>query len=322
MTVDHGMDPGDVLRHLLAPVAPATFLDDHWGTRPLYVPGTAGKFAGLFDRDRFERAIRRGVEAGPPHFRLNAIVPADDDEPLTLMTTEPIGVADVDAALAAGMTVCVNDISAGDDALGAVAAAVKETLAYIGEVHFNCYLSNDRSGADTHFDAQVTTTLQIEGRKRWRYAERPWVPWPLANGQLNDDGTVTWMGYWPDDLEEEPVDPATFSEVVLEPGDLLYLPAGTWHEAKAVGGSLALNLSFGSSRFFPLLTALLQGPFLERPGWRAPPPPVLIEGTPEVVPEPVANYVATRIGELRAFLAELDPRGPEVLDAWRTLTGR
>jgi ribosomal protein L16 Arg81 hydroxylase len=36
-----------------------------------------------------------------------------------------------------------------------------------------------------------------------------------------------------------------FHEVVLHPGDLLCLPAGTLHAAKAIDGSLALNLALG-----------------------------------------------------------------------------
>jgi len=38
-------------------------------------------------------------------------------------------------------------------------------------------------------------------------------------------------------------DESTFSEVVLRPGDVLYMPKGTWHRAAGVGCSLALTLA-------------------------------------------------------------------------------
>ena len=112
-----------------------------------------------------------------------------------------------------------------------------------------CYLSPRGYGFNAHFDAHIVTQLQIEGRKRWRYSVRPGVVDPLDNGFADEGGEVRVIGRSPSELrswERASVADATFEEVVLEPGDLLCLPPGTWHEAKAVERSLALNVAFSA----------------------------------------------------------------------------
>jgi len=44
-----------------------------------------------------------------------------------------------------------------------------------------------------------------------------------------------------------PPDEASLSEVILNPGDILQLPKGTWHRAQASGGSLGLTLAMESA---------------------------------------------------------------------------
>jgi ribosomal protein L16 Arg81 hydroxylase len=97
-----------------------------------------------------------------------------------------------------------------------------------------------------HFDARIATAIQIEGRKKWRFANRPSIPWPIHNGIINDNGMIEWQ-FPPTAWEQQikPVMALEWTEVVLEQGDFLCLPAGTLHQAKAVDGhSLSLNVNF------------------------------------------------------------------------------
>lgn len=317
--------PGRELYDLLAPVTPDTFLQEYWQVKPLYIQGTPDKFRALFDRQRFYACIHRASALRHvPSFRLGAIIPPRDDEPLTPLTfTETVQPEEVDTLLAAGITICVNDISAADSQLAAFAHTIKSQMAYLGHVRFNCYVSGDGSGADTHFDARVATTLQIEGRKRWRFSARPALAWPRANAQLQQDGTPVWMSPW---IGTEPwerlerVDEASFTEVILEPGDVLCLPAGTWHNAKAIGESLALNITFSPMNFVSLLTKILETAFVPHAGWRGSPPPVYgAELPPGKLPAQVEQYLVERLQELRAFLDTLDLQGPCVPTLWREL---
>lgn len=105
---------------------------------------------------------------------------------------------------------------------------------------------------------------------------------------------------------------------MLEPGDFLYLPAGTWHNAKAIGGSLALNLAFRPVGFFAILSRMLEAAFLDRPAWRGSPPPVFVEACePGVLPDPVARYIRDCLRDLRDFAGTADVDSPAFYDTGR-----
>jgi hypothetical protein len=114
-----------------------------------------------------------------------------------------------------------------------------------------------------HFDKRVATTLQIAGKKRWKFSTTPAKAWPDHNG-LYKDGRVEPVGpdngKLPDEME--------FREVELSPGDLLCLPAGAWHAARGVGFSLALNIYFAPRNLFDSLAPLFQEFAASNEKWR------------------------------------------------------
>ena len=57
---------GDELARLLAPIDTTTFATDYWGRRPLHIRGGADRYAGLFGRDAFFRAVASGKDR-PQH---------------------------------------------------------------------------------------------------------------------------------------------------------------------------------------------------------------------------------------------------------------
>ena len=310
----------DVLNQLLAPLDPVLFIENYFGRQPLVVTGTPDKFINLFSRKRFNKAVKAAFrKRHVPSFRLSAVVKDLDG---SWSTTEPIEPKDISKILAEGFTVCVNDITLGDEELAALCLAVKSQMNFAGRVRFNCYLSPDGSGTDTHFDTSVSTTLQIEGRKRWRYAERPAVAWPPSNATLLKDGTRQWKLPWIGQQSWEQLDEVKqedFIEVVLEPGDLLCVPAGTWHNARAIGHSLALNMAFSPVSCNSFLTQILGELFESDESWRAGPPPALQAQDEGQLPLAVQNYFATRLQEARSKLNTLDSKGEQVQRPWREL---
>lgn len=72
-----------------------------------------------------------------------------------------------------------------------------------------------RRALDAHFDTMDLMILQVSGRKRWRFFETPY-PKPL------DDQTWSAERHQPGGLREE---------VMLQPGDVIYLMRGTVHDA-------------------------------------------------------------------------------------------
>lgn len=308
----------DELRRLLHPLSPEEFLTRYWEREAVHIPGSPAKFRSLFDRERFFQAAEAGEALGA-----TIRVSFDSErDPGSAGTHVPIRAAEIEGHLKRGASVCVDPIDAGDPDLARFARRVAAQLHYAGPAGVKAYYSADRCGFNTHFDRGIATTLQIEGKKRWRFAPVPAVPFPRGNALLGADRRIRYVDRLASSLEPWEraggVDPGELREVVLEPGDVLCLPAGSWHNAKAIGHSLALNLSFQPLPALPFLTSLLEPLLAARPEWRRSPPAALT-GSGEGMPAEVASFFAGRIAELQELLGEIDAAGPQVHAAWRRM---
>ncbi len=303
--------PGSELASLLSPITPTTFVREYWAKKPLFVKGFRDKYKGLFSREAFVRALSAPGPA--PEDFLHASFDKGKGSTSSKAPEEWASAsfkANLDEAMPlfkAGATLCVTLLETRVPALAPLLGAVKRQLGYPGNVHFNAYLSPPGVGFNWHFDGRIASTLQIEGSKRWRFSNRPAVPWPRSNGALRADGTGQYtdpfvqqlesIGFWQAGQEYRgiPFDEKDTTEVVLEPGDLLILPAGVWHDACAGdGGSLALNLSFSAISYTLLARNLLDALLTPDPAWRAPPPLLPVPGGApgEVDPNGIAEVKA------------------------------
>jgi hypothetical protein len=98
----------------------------------------------------------------------------------------------------------------------------------------NAYLTPaGNKGFATHYDTHDVFVLQVDGTKRWRI-HPPVLPEPLERqawgGRADEVGAVA--------------DGPAALDVVLAPGDALYLPRGWLHSAQAQG-ERSLHLTFG-----------------------------------------------------------------------------
>jgi hypothetical protein len=160
-----------------------------------------------------------------------------------------------------------------------------------------------------HYDKRVATTLQIAGKKRWKFSIESAKVWPNSNevyeeGQVRED-----IGTLPADME--------FREVELEPGDMLCLPAGAWHSARGIGFSLALNLYFAPRNLFDQFIPLLQNFALANENWRGG-PPATIEKTQGNMPQAVTEYMRERIDEFHKMVLEVIESPDSLAEPWLT----
>jgi hypothetical protein len=88
-------------------------------------------------------------------------------------------------------------------------------------------------GFAPHYDDVDVFILQVSGYKRWRaYAPRGWHALPrFSSGNFNESQA---------DLGRKILDH------VLAPGDILYLPRGTIHQAEALEDEHSLHLTLSS----------------------------------------------------------------------------
>lgn len=297
-------------------MAVSTFVSDYWNQRPLMVRGGAKRFLKLFDVERF-LALSSSESA-----KLTCSFPDPDNRraeahrrrPVLKITPDQLG-----PVLAAGATVTLTDLQAMDDRIARLAADVQQTLSFIGAIRCFAWLSPAQTGIPIHFDGTPTITMQISGAKTWRVSQRPALQWPPGLGLRRRDGSVTYHGQqegqlarrepWAHAVEDMPVD--QFEVHALQPGDILYIPAGTWHttEARGSDSSLGVNLHFRPAKPLDLLTNALEQRLIQDPAWRH--LPVAPAPGGRKAPNEVRAFLRARIKELQRALAEVEQE-----DSW------
>ncbi len=318
---------GEELAALLAPISPQTFVSEHWGKKTLFVKGAADKYRGLFDAAAFHKAaFEKPRGAGPgEHLRASfdkKTAPRPGDGPATAVAnTFPIAPESIGALFEAGATICLAEIDKRVPRLAYFAAAIKRQLGYPGPVAFNAYYSPPGSGFNWHFDGRIASTLQIEGTKKWRYSKRAAVEWPRGNAVVLSDGTARYdMNLARAEWETIAFDKRDVAEVVLEPGDLLILPAGTWHDAcGGPTGSLALNLAFNPVSYSAMMGDLLDALLASDPGWRCARPLLpKLDGAPGEVDPRTLEVVRQQLQRAADALGRLAADAAPVTSVWST----
>ena len=299
---------GHELEELLAPHSVERFLTEHWERAPLYIRGDPAKFRGLgFDADAFARLV--GEPECDDRMRVR-FVGADDR-----VRARPADVTH--RSLAQGdLTVCADWINDRVESLSSYCAAIKTGLSHPGSVFMTCYASAPGHGFGTHWDCQASFILQIEGSKRWRFSAEPAVRWPptvIANARIVPEVTerYSWLEVeFPGKADEE-----AFLEQVLTPGDVLFLPAGTWHRAQAIDYSVALTMACVPMSAADFVNDLVRGHLSGAVEWRRSVPPVPMGSTPpDRLPAEVRRFFEARLAELRQHVGRLS--ADDLYEVW------
>lgn len=225
------------LPSLLAPTCPERFWAEHYERAPLYVPASdPHRFEGLLSIDVVE-----GLLAGPG-LTHEACRMARDTHRLTRAElaagwvpapqrerdTAELDPAKVHAAYRSGATLILDAHHRRHPPLAALVRGLEQSLSHPLQV--NVYLTPPESrGFGQHYDSHDVFILHLEGRKRWRLFDRP-VPFPTALGQ---------------DTDALRAGRRCVRELVLQPGDFLYVPRGHLHETVALDGAPSLHLTVG-----------------------------------------------------------------------------
>ncbi len=160
-------------------------------------------------------------------------------------------------------------------------------------VQVNAYVTPPQSqGFSDHYDVHHVFVLQVAGTKRWRI--RP----PVHQHPLRDQPWTQHRAEVERAAQEEPL-----LDVVLAPGDALYLPAGYLHAARALGETSA-HLTIGVHAWTRrhlldrVLTALADVEALREP---------LPLGIDVTDPAQVATQLQQSLGALREVIDTVDP---------------
>jgi len=155
----------------------------------------------------------------------------------------------------AGMTICASVLDESGP-IGEVIKAYRSGITTAAPPHVNCYYSPDARGYGLHFDTHPVWILQVAGSKHWTVSYEPGVKNPPFNVIFppgRDRIKLPWITLDRPDVGDR----AQFMDVQLNPGDVLYMPAGAWHAARADGSSLALTVAMGRIGTLDLLNFII-----------------------------------------------------------------
>lgn len=312
------------LSELLAPLAPETFTAGYWGRKALFIKGAPDKlqrlFPGGFQRADLYRATRQAagkniadfkVQAGKHQSRKSGL----EEESRSFPTIHP---DQIETTLTAGANIRAHNIC--DERVARFAAALKTQLNHPGNVRLLVTLSSQGFGWPAHVDASSALVIQCEGRKRFLVSSTPVSPWPRASTFVSSDGTGEYSREIEPSEEIQGVDMGGLTEVVLEPGDILFMPPGTAHATEALSDStVSLILEFEHINFFDLVRPVLERTLLNNPDWRHLPlisAPGMNSGE---LPAEAKTFFADRLAEFRKALDALAPDSFDLNREWQRM---
>jgi hypothetical protein len=316
---------GSELLDLLSPVTPESFTTQYWCRKPLFIKGHPEKlqklFPGGFGRQDFERAAREAALKKVAGFRLLArkhqgLSAPGNKQPPAYIIIEP---DQMEWMIAAGANISASSII--DQRVATFAAAVKAQLHHPGEIQVVATFSTQGNGWPPHVDAVSGLLIQCEGRKRFLISPEPVTQWPRWHTIFAGDGTPASYPEGIEPWEEiEPIDLGSLIEVVLEPGDVLFLPPGTVHATEALTRStLTLGLMCQPTNFLNLMSRALERALISDPAWRHFPPINSASVKPGELPTEASEFFAARLAELREVVNALTPESPELNRLWQRL---
>jgi 50S ribosomal protein L16 3-hydroxylase len=205
----------------LGTVSLARFVDEHLHRLPFALPGGAASIAHLASWELVEQITAANA--------VDMILVRDGE---TCPAPPGVDVASLQTFCLEGWTIRVRSVEQHSDAIRALATAFAR--AFRGQVDVHLYVTPPgRRGLAWHYDAEDVFILQTAGTKEYLLRKNTVHPWPLAETM-------------PEDLRYER-ELMPLNRVVLDPGDLLYIPCGYWHrtESPSASSGAAISLAVG-----------------------------------------------------------------------------
>ena len=289
------------LDDLLHPITPELFLGEYVGRKPLHIPASGGGAkAAILTWPDFNRLLGQGSLWTSAHLRLMrnyvAVPPDQYCHPVATPQGEVLRPwpQKVEVFLSAGASLIANDVLSIHEPLMRIGETLSRTFA--ASIGANIYCSfRGVQAFGTHFDNHDVIVIQTGGTKVWNlYASR--ADNPIENFP-DDDATRRWF---------EQTRGALMQQVTMQPGDVLYLPRGWYHDALATDGP-SLHVTFAIT---PLhgrtLLALLNLEAMKDPAYRAFAPPATEDGGAALAAH-LAEYgqILARIAASPAFAEEV-----------------
>lgn len=238
---DNSMTVGEAptFADLIHPLSEQEFFADYYGKKFLYIEGGARKFERVMSWDILASLLNQTAIWSSKSLMLvldNDVVPAKAYcTPATSRDGQEVLQPDagkVMALLRRGASLVTNDIDSLTPVLSGVANTMEDRLA--GKVQANLYCSwKQHQAFGSHFDTHDVFAMHVAGEKLWSIYETR-MDDPVAHPKFKSYGQE-----WHDQNRG-----GIAQQVLMKPGDLLYLPRGLYHDAMATSDG-TIHIAFG-----------------------------------------------------------------------------
>ena len=190
------------------------FYNQYYSKEACHIRGIADRFESLFDFASLNRILNT---SRIPHPTMKIVMDGE-----LLHATDSISIIE---KCREGATLIIDQVHNYDENVGKFAAEIIAETGQPNQVTLY-YSQQDKQGFSLHYDTHDVFILQLNGFKKWRVL-RPTIEFPLFHQKVHGSNP--------------PQQP--YLECTLEPGDVLYIPRGHWHNAVAtMEASLHLTL--------------------------------------------------------------------------------
>ncbi len=303
--------PGGGLAWLLGDARRGTFLQSHWDRLPLHLPrDDADFYRALVTAEQVREIANLAVSLSDATKTrpLVELVGGEKSAGYVRLRDAVSNVQNLWKAHALGSTVLVQMAQRYWSPLARLCEALEADLRSPVDATLICTPAESQAFG-RHFDRLNAIVIQIAGRKRWRLLgtaqsapiqDLPLLPFETA--ESGRDRLATWA-------VADRADLSTCSSVVLEPGDLLYVPRGVYHDVWTEGEDSAhITLAIRPVTYVDLMIAAL-GRYAEHdPAVRAGLPSPAHDCDSEVVRKTLRKAAANfaRCIDVDAALADIE----------------
>ncbi|WP_225547364.1 cupin domain-containing protein [Chromobacterium violaceum] len=222
--------------NLVSGISEQDFFANYWEKKPINFPAPLDKVLNLYNIDHFEQQLSKSDIRYPT---VALALNGKRVDPKAFTYTRKVGGVLVDDLVDVptvyrlwdeGHTIILHSLQYSAPSLSDWIQSLEARLQH--PVQVNAYLSppTKTQGFGVHYDTHDVFIVQIEGRKHWRIWKDPAYPPPLAHESRPKDPSI----------ENGPL----LIDKIIEPGEVLYIPRGWYHEARAVESS-SLHLTIG-----------------------------------------------------------------------------
>ena len=211
--------PDISFEQLIAPLEPGAFFRDYWQKDSLLAP-TTDRVRDLVSLADIELLVSSLISTGPDWIQV--VKTGSRLEPAAFCTDESfVSLPKLYSAYRAGYTIQLSKLHKRWPPVGRLARAAEAAFTAAGvplahRIGSHLYLTPAHStGFTPHYDSHDVVVVQVAGAKRWKvYGAREEFPVAMQMGDVPRDQL-----------------PPLRHDVLLEAGQILYIPRGIFHEA-------------------------------------------------------------------------------------------